>query len=387
MARAAKRGRGVGFGRGPRAACREITRAAVTLWIRRYLEVPRAPRPGGGWPARGTSTFRSAVRRAARAPRSGWHDRCSCGLAMTSHAIEAQSTAARPARSSLAAALAHLGRARLVQFLAIGGAIFFVAPRPRDDRRIEVAGRELAIAAAAEATRHGARALAPDKAAEVKARLIEDKLLYQEGVRLGLDQDDPIIRQRVIQKVLLLAEDLGGATRAPTRAELRAAYARTAERYRQPARYHVMHVFTARRDDLPPPDRLELGALPAAGEPFPLPRETRATHDELRQAYGAEFATAVAAQPVGGGYGPPVASSFGWHRVRVVDVAPGGIQPFEQVERQVGFDLMLQRREDTMRRFLDQLVARYQIVIDGAPLAGFTPSMRLARHEVASGED
>jgi hypothetical protein len=305
------------------------------------------------------------------------------GLAMTSLAIEAQSAAARPR----IAVLARLARTRIVQFLAIGGAIFLLAPRPRDGRRIEISGRELAIVEAAEAARRAARTLDPAKAAEVTARLIEDKMLFQEGVRLGLDQDDPIIRQRVVQKVLLLAEDVGGATREPTAAELRAEYARSAARYQQPPRYHLMHVFAARRDDLPPAPTLDAIALPDAGEPFPLPRETRATRADLGRAYGASFAAAVAALAPSSGYSEPIASSFGWHRVRVVDVEPGRTQPFEQVERQVAFDLTLRRREDTVRRFLTQTAARYDIAVDGAPVAGFQPTLRLARHEAASGED
>lgn len=274
-----------------------------------------------------------------------------------------------------------------MQFLAIGGAIFLVAPRPRDDRRIEISKSELAIVLAAEASRHGTRALDPDKAAEVTARVIEDKMLFQEGVRMGLDQDDPIIRQRVVQKVLLLAEDVGGATREPTMAELRAEYARSSDRYHQAPQYHLMHVFAARREDLPPASALGGAALPNAGEPFPLPRETRATQGDLQRSYGAAFAGAVAGLPPSGGYSEPVPSSFGWHRVRVVDVAPGRIQPFEEVERQVAFDVMLARREDTVRRFLDETAARYQIVVDGARISAWKPTLRLARHEAASGED
>ena len=293
----------------------------------------------------------------------------------------------RPARPRIARALGKLARARLVQFLAIGGAIFGIAPRPPEDRRIEVSRGELAIVEAADAARHGARALDPAKAAEVTARLIEDKMLFQEGVRLGLDQDDPIIRQRVVQKLLLLAEDLGGATREPTEAELRAEYARSIARYRELPRYHLMQVFARRRDDLPAAGGLDPGALPSAGEPFPLPREARATADELRRSYGDGFAAAVTALPPSTGYSAPVASSFGWHRVRVVDVAPGRTRAFEEVRRQVGFDLALSRREATVRRFLDQTAARYEIVVDGARVAHFQPTLRLARHEAASGED
>src|SRR5678815_2783474 len=180
---------------------------------------------------------------------------------MTTLAIEAP-TAGRPARPRILTALAALARARLVQFLAIGGAIFLAAPRPRDDHRIEISAAELAIVHAAQAARDGTAALGPAKAAEVTARVLEDRMLFREGVRMGLDQGDPIIEQRVVQKVLLLAESLGGATREPSEAELRAAYQRNAARYQQAPRYHVMHVFAARREDVPDANGLDSAALP-----------------------------------------------------------------------------------------------------------------------------
>jgi hypothetical protein len=287
----------------------------------------------------------------------------------------------------LTAILHSVVRARLVHFIAIGSAIFALAPRPPDDRRIEISRAELAIVEAAEASRHGARSLEPAKAAEVAARVIEDRMLFTEGVRLGLDRGDPIIQQRVVQKVLLLAESLGGATREPTRDELRAEYALVAPRYRQPPIYRVMHVFAARREDLPPASALGGPALPNVGEPFPLPRDTRATHDDFHRAYGAAFADAVAELAPSSQYSEPVASSFGWHRIRVVDIAPERVQSFEEVERQVAFDVVLRRRQQTVRRFLDATAARYEIFVDGARLTGFRPNLRLARHESASGED
>jgi hypothetical protein len=148
-----------------------------------------------------------------------------------------------------------------------------------------------------------------------------------------------------------------------------------------------MHVFAARRDDLPAAAGLDPAALPAAGEPFPLPRETHATAGELRRSYGARFADAVVQLAPSTRYGEPIASSFGWHRVRLVDVAPGGRLPFEAVQRQIAFDLALQRREDTVRRFLADTAARYDLVVAGRRVAGFQPPLRLARHEAASGED
>jgi hypothetical protein len=304
---------------------------------------------------------------------------------MTTLAIDAPGGPPGPRR--ILTLLAALARARLVQFLAIGGAIFLAAPRPRDDHRIEISADELAIVHAAQAARDGTAALDPAKAAEVTARVLEDRMLFREGVRMGLDQGDPIIEQRVVQKVLLLAESLGGGTREPSAAELRAVYDRDAARYQQPPRYHVMHVFAARRDDLPAADGLDPVALPAAGAPFPLPRETRATADELRRSYGAGFADAVVRLAPSSRFSEPIASSFGWHRVRLVDVAPGGALPFEAVQRQIAFDLVLQRRQDAIRQFLDATAAQYAFLVGGAPLSRFEPPMRVARHEIASGED
>jgi hypothetical protein len=304
---------------------------------------------------------------------------------MTTLAIDAP--ADPPGHRRILAALAALARARLVQFLAIGGAIFLAAPRPRDDHRIEISAAELATVQAAQAARDGAAALEPAKAAEVTARVLEDRMLFREGVRMGLDQGDPIIEQRVIQKLLLLAEGLGGATREPGDAELRAAYERDAARYHEPPRYHLMHVFAARRDDLPAADGLDPAALPAAGEPFPLPREIRATADELRRSYGAGFADAAVQLAPSSRYGAPIASSFGWHRVRLVDVTPGGRLAFEVVRRRIAFDLALQRRQDAIRRFLDTTAAHYEFAVGGARLPRFAPPMRVARHETASEED
>jgi len=274
---------------------------------------------------------------------------------------------------------------RLAQFAAFGAAAFLIAPRPRDDRQIEISRRELAIVQSAEAGRHGASELAPEQAAAVTARVIEDEVLYREGVRLGLDQDDPLIRQRVVQKVLLLAEELGGAMRDPTRAELLAEYERSKARYHQPPAYHVMHVFAAEREQLPA--TLAGNALPDAGEPFPLPREATLTEGGLRRSYGDDFADWVVHHAPASGFGEPVHSIFGWHRVRVVEVVPGRIRPFDEVAREVAFDVVLHRREDAVRRYVEATAAKYAITVDGAEVEHFTPTMRLARREEASAED
>jgi hypothetical protein len=148
-----------------------------------------------------------------------------------------------------------------------------------------------------------------------------------------------------------------------------------------------MHVFAAERDELPATDGLDPVGLPAAGQPFPLPRETHATLDDLRRSYGAELTAAVGSLSPSSRYSEPIHSIYGWHRIRIIDISPGGTLPFSAVSRQLAFDLALRRREDTVRRFLTETAARYDIIVDGHPVSGFQPPLRLARHEAASGED
>jgi hypothetical protein len=121
----------------------------------------------------------------------------------------------------------HLARARIVQFAVIGGLLFSVSTRAKkDDPQIAFSTSELAALHAAEASR---KAGADPKAlaAAVDERAIEDEILYREGLKRGFDRDDTIIRQRVIQRTLFLAEEMAGASEAPTEAELRAFFERT----------------------------------------------------------------------------------------------------------------------------------------------------------------
>jgi hypothetical protein len=306
---------------------------------------------------------------------------------MDASTIEVSSAAIPPLRRRFLAAMATVAGARFVQFLVIGGAIFVIAPAPAEDHRIELTSRELAVVQRAEAARQGATALSPQVAAAVRARLIEDELLFREGVRLGLDRGDPMIRQRVVQKVLLLAEELGGASRAPSAAEVRDEYQRRPERYRQPPRIHLMHVFATQAAALPAAESLELRALPSAGEPFPLPRDTWASVEELGKTYGPAFAAGVGALSPTPRYSAPIASIFGWHRVRVIELEPGRLRTLAEVERELSFELALRRRQETVRAFLMALAAQYRITVDGERVQDFAPTTRLARREAASGED
>src|SRR5829696_4022540 len=77
-------------------------------------------------------------------------------------------------------------------------------------------------------------------------RLIEsyvrDEILYREGVRLGLDRDDIVVKRRVRQKVEMIAEE-DASTRAPTDADVFAYLTANQQRFIQPAILTFAQVF------------------------------------------------------------------------------------------------------------------------------------------------
>jgi hypothetical protein len=228
----------------------------------------------------------------------------------------------------IARALLH---SRLVHFVAGIALLFAVVPRPADARRIDVFSADVVAARAAGAGRARPRGFAGTKldASEAEARAIEDELLYREALRLGLDRADGTVRQHLVTKALLFAEDVGGAARTPGEDELRAYFAAHRDRYTMHPQVHLLHVFSARaeamnalRAEVLTADARSPSTPPPVGDAFPSVRDVTSTQEGLESILGDEFARAAFAQPVGS-WGPPVASKLGWHFVKVLSREEG----------------------------------------------------------------
>src|SRR4029079_11862739 len=71
---------------------------------------------------------------------------------------------------------------------------------------------------------------------------VRDEILYREGVRLGLERDDIVVKRRVRQKIEMIAEE-DASTRAPTDTDLAAYLAANQARFVQPATVTFEQVF------------------------------------------------------------------------------------------------------------------------------------------------
>src|SRR6186997_2125440 len=71
---------------------------------------------------------------------------------------------------------------------------------------------------------------------------VREEILYREGVRLGLERDDIVVKRRVRQKIEMIAEE-DASTRAPSDTDLSAYLAANRARFVQPAIVSFEQVF------------------------------------------------------------------------------------------------------------------------------------------------
>src|SRR5215470_14548602 len=71
---------------------------------------------------------------------------------------------------------------------------------------------------------------------------VREEVLYREGIAMGLDKDDTIVKRRMAQKMQFLAEDVAAA-HEPTTAELKAWYEKNSNKFALPSRMSFRHLY------------------------------------------------------------------------------------------------------------------------------------------------
>ncbi len=201
---------------------------------------------------------------------------------------------------------------------------------------------------------------------------VRDEILYREGVRLGLERDDVVVKRRVRQKIEMIAEE-DASTRAPTDADLSAFLTANQARFVQPAILTFEQVFLGQPTSGPgvvhavavTRDGLRSGTDPEKlGKPTLLPyRMTLTPADLVTRDFGASFATALEKVPVGEWVGP-IDSSFGAHYVRVSDRTPAVAPQLAAVRDHVVREWENERRQRARNDAYTKMRGEYQVSIE-----------------------
>lgn len=224
-----------------------------------------------------------------------------------------------------------------------------------------------ALAAVAADRREGH--LTPADRHRVLERLIDEELLVQRGIELGLTERDRRVRTAISSAVIgLFAARDESSEIEPSEPELRAFYTANAGWFTAPDQLRVEHLFFRVTDDRPDRETRELALrvheLVAGGAPLsdvagaaddfdvPLPNAHLMVR-QLRDLLGPTVARSVAELEVGA-LTEPVRSGHGYHLARLLSRESGRLPAFAEVRDQVSEEYKRRFDEGELNRFLDE---------------------------------
>ncbi len=281
--------------------------------------------------------------------------------------------------------IGRVAKEPLVHFALLGALVFGTQRWLGDAEKsapshIELSEARVASLAAERELTWG-RPLTKAELSDVVKDYARDEVLYREGLRLGLDRDDVVVRNRVKQKMEFLL-DQRIADAEPTDHELRGYLAAHAERFLVPERLSFEHVFVsvaggseqAMRRALSLLGELEAGRSASdAGDATLWPRRwVGATKEELEARLGNELADRLLHVPANAWAGP-IASPFGLHLVRVFEKVSARSAELDQVRDVVRSDFQGERRRRAKAAALAELEERYSVIIDSSAALGAAP--------------
>ncbi|MBS0333446.1 MAG: peptidyl-prolyl cis-trans isomerase [Proteobacteria bacterium] len=212
---------------------------------------------------------------------------------------------------------------------------------------------------------------------------IHDEVLFRQGLALKLDQDDEIVRRRVIQKEQFLLQNLTPPAE-PTEAQLQAFYDAHPDRYVAASRATFSHIYFALpQDGRPDGDaatearakaalaRIPKGATraPDLGDPFPDIYDFSAFEPEQAQRLFGKtpLADAIYTAPVGRWSGP-FKSAYGWHLLYVSARAATARQPLSEIKDRVRTDYLQAAQDKANAAAFQKIASRFTVVrSDGKP--------------------
>ena len=288
-------------------------------------------------------------------------------------------------RTFLLSAFKHWAREPLLHFLLLGLALFAVYSYLQRGHGGVESSKQIALTLDDlrqmdmyfESQWH--RPPAPQEFQAMVEDKVREEVLYREGIAMGLDKDDTIVKRRMAQKMQFLAEDVAAA-HEPTTAELKAWYEKNGQKFALPSRASFRHLFFS-------PDRRGQSAhddaVQASAKISRQPEDSKLASsladrfmfqdyygdrapEQLTKEFGPKFAQALFQLKPGSWQGP-IESGYGWHLVFVDSVIPGRIPAFEEVEPDVKTAWLADQKAQAIETAYKAMRAKYTVLLPAAP--------------------
>src|SRR5215471_12769932 len=283
--------------------------------------------------------------------------------------------------NSRVAGLKRLLREPLLHFLLIGLALFAIYAYMHHGRIGVESSRQIALSLDDlrqmdlyfESQWH--RPPTPQEFQAMVEDRVREEVLYREGLAMGLDKDDEIVKRRMAQKMQFLAEDVAAA-HEPSTAELKAWFDKNKQKFALPSRYSFRHLYFS-------PDKRGKNAQDDAAKVLAKitgqPEDSKLaagfgdqfmfqdyygdrTPEAIAKEFGPQFAVALEKLKPSSWQGP-IASGYGWHLVFVDTVIPGRIPAFEEMEPDVKTAWLAEQKRQASQKAYTEMRARYTVLL------------------------
>jgi hypothetical protein len=218
-------------------------------------------------------------------------------------------------------------------------------------------------------------AMSPDEVLGLVDAYVREEALYREALQMDMDRGDYIIRQRLVQKVEFLLENLATENSDPTDAELQAFYEARIADYEVGAVYTFTHIFFDGQDGAMEEARMRAEATLARsdaitfeqssqyGDRYPfLQNYVERTRDFVVNNFSAGFVAALDALPPGDErWQGPLASRYGYHLVLLRARAEPFTPPLQDVRARVLDDFRYENLVRKRQEAEDRVVAEYEV--------------------------
>ncbi|HEX4999572.1 MAG TPA: peptidylprolyl isomerase [Terriglobia bacterium] len=290
-------------------------------------------------------------------------------------------------------------REPLVHFVLIGGLVFaafhLLNASPAADSRTIVVDRNAIItfmqyrSNAFEGELFGKQFdnLSEEQRKALVDQYVREEALYREALGMGLDREDYIIRQRLVQKLEFLVDDTA-AEAPPGDTELVDFYQKNQTDYVEPPVYTFTHVFfdaekrgaenaraaasqmlvTLNRNHTPFDAASSLGDRPLFFQNY-----VDRTRDFVVSHMGEPLTAALDhVEPSSAVWRGPYESPYGWHLILLTERRSGRLPPLEEIRQRVAEDYERGANDRARRKAVDELVSKYRVRVNGFSV-GTTP--------------
>jgi hypothetical protein len=205
---------------------------------------------------------------------------------------------------------------------------------------------------------------------------IKEEVYYREALALGLDQDDTVLRRRLMQKMEFLSNDLADLNN-PDETALNEYFLANSDKYELPARISFTHIYFSldkHGNEIFDNAGKALAYLQAASTPITHAPErgdsfmlqydfTLETPFEVARLFGQQF-TEELFQAATGTWQGPIASGYGLHLVRISEKVDARMPELAAVIDKVRTDYMFEQRQKTNKAIYERFRERYDIVVE-----------------------